>query len=76
MVFKEVLSKSYRLNNAVVTLHAFSAGTGVLNITATEGTCPEMNRCSIWVNTNEMDELADALKGFKQLMKEAQSAAD
>lgn len=49
-------SYTWRIVNAIVTLHGFSAGTAILNITSTK---EHGNHVSIWVSPEELKQIAN-----------------
>ena len=58
----EVNSQSWKLRNAIVTIHDFSAGTAILNITVTTGPTP--SHAAVWVSPTELRELASAFNNY------------
>ena len=61
----EIDSKAIKLKNAVIVIHGWSAGTAILNVTATEGSCPEANHASIWIDDDEIESVVALLRSYK-----------
>lgn len=64
---KNLRSRTVRLKNAIVILHEYSAGTAILHI---DGTSEDGDHAAIWVNLDELDDLANMLRDFAAASKE------
>lgn len=66
MCAMQVKCHTFRLVNAFVTIHEFSAGTAILNIVSKK---EPMNRASIWVDLAELDGLAEFIAKSKEVLR-------
>lgn len=60
----EQTSRTFKLKNALVTIHGWSAGTAILNVTSTK----EPTHISVWVSPPELRDLAKAFEEIADTM--------
>jgi hypothetical protein len=65
---EEVKSRTIKLKNAMVTVHGYSSGTVVFNMTSRKEDC---QHAAIWINTDELNDLSDLLRSCQEMMRDA-----
>lgn len=54
----ELQSRTIKTKNALITVHGYSAGTVILNVTS----CDDVsNHAAIWLNLNELADISELL---------------